>query len=137
MSLQGYYLLISIYGWYNWARGKRGSDSDKLQVTRIRSKTAVILLIALILLWLLIAFLLNHLTDSDVPWGDAFITAGSIIATWMLARKILEHWIIWVVVDGVSVGLYLYKDMYPTVLLYLIFTVIAVFGYYRWKRDVQ
>ncbi len=137
MSLQGYYLLISIYGWFNWARGKKGSKSDKLPVTRVSLRPGIILVVILILLWLSIAFLLKHLTNSDVYWGDAFITAGSIVATWMLARKILEHWIIWVIVDGFSVVLYLYKDMYPTVLLYFIFTVIAVVGYYRWKKDVQ
>jgi nicotinamide mononucleotide transporter len=137
MSLQGYYLLISIYGWYNWAKGKRDSESNKLPVTRISKRMVVILLIIFIILWISIAFLLIHLTNSDVPWGDAFTTAASIVATWMLARKILEHWIIWVVVDSVSAGLYLYKNMYPTVLLYFIFTVIAVVGYYKWKKDMQ
>jgi nicotinamide mononucleotide transporter len=137
MSLQGYYLLISIYGWYNWAKGKRGTDSNKLPVTRIRLRTAVILFIIMTLVWIGIALLLMHFTNSDVYWGDAFTTAGSIIATWMLARKLLEHWILWVIIDSVSVGLYLYKDMYPTVLLYFIFTVIAVVGYYSWKKDVQ
>ena len=136
MSLQVYYLLISIYGWFHWARGTRRIDSDKLPVTRVRLLTSIILLIIFILLWILIAILLIHLTDSDVPWGDAFITAGSIIATWMLARKILEHWIIWIIVDAVSVGMYLYKDMYPTVFLYFIFTVIAVIGFYKWKSDM-
>jgi nicotinamide mononucleotide transporter len=99
MSLQGYYLLISIYGWFNWSQGRSGSNSDKLPVTRIRLWTALILAVIFILLWLVTSILLNNLTDSDVPWGDAFITAGSIVATWMLARKILEHWIIWVVVS--------------------------------------
>lgn len=136
MSLQGYYFLISIYGWYHWARGIRRIDSDKLPVTRVRFSTAIILLIIFILLWILIAILLIHLTDSDVPWGDAFITAGSIIATWMLARKVLENWIIWIIVDAVSVGMYLYKDMYPTVFLYFVFTVIAVVGFYKWKSDM-
>jgi nicotinamide mononucleotide transporter len=137
MSLQVYYLLISIYGWLNWSKGKRNSGSNKLPVTRVSLRMVVILLIIFIILWISIAFLLIHLTNSDVPWGDAFTTAASIIATWMLARKILEHWIIWVVVDSVSAGLYLYKNMYPTVLLYFIFTVIAVVGYYKWKKDMQ
>jgi nicotinamide mononucleotide transporter len=137
MSLQGYYLFISIYGWYNWSRGKRDSETGKLPVTRIRLKTAVILFIILAVVWIGIALLLMHFTNSDVYWGDAFTTAGSIIATWMLARKILEHWLLWVIVDSVSVGLYLYKEMYPTVLLYFIFTVIAVIGFYTWKKDVH
>lgn len=136
MSLQGYYVIISIYGWYHWTLGKYKNSTDKLPVTRIKSPTAVILLIVFIALWCLIAVLLVHFTDSDVPWGDAFTTAGSIVATWMLARKILEHWIIWVIVDAVSAGLYLSKGMYPTVILYFIYTVIAVYGFIRWKKDI-
>jgi nicotinamide mononucleotide transporter len=137
MSLQVYYLLISIYGWYHWAKGTSKNNSDKLPVTRVKPVTAIALLIIFIVLWLSIAIILDHFTNSDVPWGDAFITAGSIIATWMLARKILEHWIIWILVDGVSVGLYLFKDMYPTVFLYFIYTVIAVYGFFHWKKDIS
>ena len=137
MSLQGYYLLISIYGWYHWARGTHKNNSDALPVTRIKSVTAISLFIIFIGLWFIIAIVLIHFTDSDVPWGDAFTTAGSIVATWMLARKILEHWIIWIIVDAVSVGLYLYKDMYPTVFLYIIYTVIAIYGFFAWKRDIS
>ena len=137
MSLQGYYLLISIYGWYHWTKGTRKNNADKLPVTRIKSKTTISLFLIFILLWLSIAVILIYFTDSDVPWGDAFITAGSIIGTWMLARKILEHWIIWIMVDAVSVGLYLFKDMYPTILLYFIYTIIAVYGFFHWKKDIS
>jgi nicotinamide mononucleotide transporter len=136
MSLQGYYLLISIYGWYHWARGTHKNDSDKLPVTRIRSVTAISLFIIFIGLWISIAIILIHFTNSNVPWGDAFTAAGSIVATWMLARKILEHWIIWIIVDSVSVGLYLFKDMYPTVILYFVYAVIAVYGFFAWKRNM-
>lgn len=137
MSLQGYYLFISIYGWYHWAKGTTKNHSAKLPVTRIKSKAAISLFIIFIAFWLSIAMILVHFTDSDVPWGDAFTTAGSIIATWLLARKILEHWIIWIIVDAASVGLYLFKDMYPTVLLYFIYTVIAVYGFFHWKKDIS
>lgn len=136
MSLQGYYVFISIYGWYHWTRGKRRDTSMPLPVTRIQYHTAGILFLVFILLWCLIAFILIRFTDSDVPWGDAFTTAGSIVATWMLARKKLEHWIVWVVVDAVSTGLYLYKGMHPTVILYFIYTLIAVYGFFQWKKDI-
>ena len=137
MSLQGYYLLISIYGWHHWTKGTRKNNADKLPVTRIKSKTTISLFLIFILLWLSIAVILIYFTDSDVPWGDAFITAGSIIGTWMLARKILEHWIIWIIVDAVSVGLYLFKEMHPTVLLYFIYTIIAVYGFFHWRKDIS
>lgn len=137
MSLQVYYLLVSIYGWYHWIYGARERKVEKLPVTRIRWQTAIVLICVFVILWLGIAYVLINFTDSDVPWGDAFTTAGSIVATWMLARKILEHWLLWIVVDAVATALYLYKNMYPTVFLYLVFTVIAVVGYFQWKKNLS
>lgn len=137
MSLQGYYLVVSVYGWFHWVRGSRKSAHDRLPVTRISLKTGLILLPIFIFLWLSMVKILDHYTDSDIPWGDAFMTAGSIIATWMLARKILEHWLIWIIVDAVSVGFYLYKEMYPTGLLYFVFTIIAILGFFAWKREMS
>jgi len=136
MSLQGYYLLVSIYGWYYWVYGAHDPDVAQVPVTRIRSKPAIILLGLFVILWLGIALILIYLTDSDIPWGDAFTTAGSIIATWMLARKILEHWLVWIIVDTTAASLYLYKHMYPTVFLYIVFTIIAVVGFYQWKKKL-
>jgi nicotinamide mononucleotide transporter len=67
--------------------------------------------------------------------ADSFTTALSITATWMLARKLIEHWILWVIVDGLSAGLYLYKGLYPTAILFIIYTVMAIVGWYQWKKD--
>jgi nicotinamide mononucleotide transporter len=80
---------------------------------------------------------LVYLTDSDVPWGDGFTTAASIVATWMLARKILEHWLLWIVVDFVAAALYYYKGLYPSCLLYVIYALIAITGYFQWKKDLK
>jgi len=74
-------------------------------------------------------------TDSPVPWIDAFTTAFSFTATYMLARKILEHWIIWVVVDFISVALYFYRGLYSSIVLFLIYTILAVLGYKEWKKQ--
>jgi nicotinamide mononucleotide transporter len=137
MGLQVYYLGVSIYGWFYWSRG--GVDREEkstLPVTRISRRLAWILCAALILIMLGIVSVLQNLTDSDVPWGDAFTTAGSVVATWMLARKILEHWLVWVVVDSVAAGLYFYKGLYPSFLLYLVFTVIALVGFFQWRKGL-
>jgi nicotinamide mononucleotide transporter len=136
MSLQGYYLVISIYGWYHWVSGARTSKEKKLPVTRTAWLSAGILSIVCIILWAGIYMVLKYLTDSDVPLGDAFTTAGGIIGTWMLARKKLENWLVWIIVDASAALLYFYKGMYPTVILYIIFAVIALFGYLRWKKDL-
>ena len=136
MSLQGYYLVVSIYGWYHWVIGARTLKEKKLPVTRTAVRSVIILSILFFILWTGIYLILIQFTDSDVPLGDAFTTAGGIIGTWMLARKNLENWLVWIVVDAVAAALYFYKGMYPTVILYVIFAVIAFFGYLRWKKDL-
>jgi nicotinamide mononucleotide transporter len=138
MGLQVYYLGVSMYGWVYWSRG--GVDRDEkstLPVRRITRRLAAGLSVTGILLFFGIVYILKTFTDSDVPWGDGFTTAGSIVATWMLARKLLEHWLVWIVIDSVAGGLYFYKELYPSFLLYLIFTVIAVVGYRQWRKGLQ
>jgi len=136
MGLQSYYVLISIYGWYWWLRGGKKYNTDSLPVTRISLKLAGILVFVFILLFAGIWYILLNYTDSPVPLGDAFTTALSIVATWMLARKIIEHWILWVIADLVSMGLYIYKGLYPTVILFAVYTLMAVIGYREWKKTM-
>lgn len=135
MSLQVYYVLISLYGWYHWKVGNRTSGGKlKLQVSRINLRYILILTLIFVLLWFLISQVLIRFTDSQVPVMDALTTAGSIIATWLLARKILEHWLLWVVVDILSMGLYIYKELYATAVLFLVYSIVAVAGYFAWKK---
>ena len=135
MGLQGYYLVISCYGWYHWVYGNRGEKDGNLPVSRASGKVLVFSVLIFIILFVSIAQVLGQFTDSDVPWGDAFTTAGSIIATWMLARKIIEHWLLWIVIDAVAAALYLSKAMYPTTFLYVIYAGIAIIGYFQWKKS--
>lgn len=137
MGLQVYYLGVSIYGWIYWSRGVGDKQKQStLPVSRIHRQQTLALGLGGLIIMLGIVYILKRFTDSDVPWGDGFTTAGSIVATWMLARKILEHWLVWIVVDSVAAGLYFYKGLYPSCMLYLIFTIIAVVGYFHWKRSL-
>ncbi|MGD9993360.1 MAG: nicotinamide riboside transporter PnuC [Salinivirgaceae bacterium] len=136
MFLQLYYVLMGFYGWIHWARVDSASSNKKeLPVSKLKLSQAILFLMLTLLLWLLIAKLLMRFTDSPVPWIDAFTTAFSFTATYMLARKILEHWIIWVIVDFISVALYFYRGLYPSIILFAIYTVLAVFGYLEWKKQ--
>ncbi len=138
MGLQVYYLGVSVYGWIYWSRGGISrNEKSSLPVCRISRQLALVLSVTGIVIMLGIVYILKNFTDSDVPWGDGFTTAGSIVATWMLARKMLEHWLVWIFVDSVAAGLYFYKGLYPSFLLYLIFTIIAVVGYFQWKRSLS
>ena len=138
MGLQVYYLGVSIYGWFYWSRGAADQPvKSTLPVRRISRQLILVLGVLGVLAMLLIVFVLKNFTDSDVPWGDGFTTAGSIVATWMLARKILEHWLVWIVVDAVAAGLYFYKGLYPSFLLYVIYAMIAVIGFVQWRRSMS
>lgn len=138
MGLQVYYLGVSIYGWVYWSRGTVDQPvKSTLPVRRISHQLTLVLGVVGVLVMGLIVFILKNFTDSDVPWGDGFTTAGSIVATWMLARKILEHWLVWIVVDGVAAGLYFYKGLYPSFLLYVIYAMIAVIGFIQWRRSMS
>lgn len=136
MGLQWYYLFISIYGWILWSRGKAES-SKVLKISRISLRTALVLLSISMALFVGIWFVLEKYTDSTIPAWDAFTTSLSIVATWMLAHKIIEHWYIWILVNIVSIGLYIYKGLYPTVVLFIVYTIMAFVGYIEWKKEIR
>ena len=137
MSLQFYYVLISIYGWYYWSRGGTKQVKGELPVVRISRMQLLILSVTFALSWAGIYLLLDRYTDSNVPVGDSFTTALAIVATWMLTRKIIEQWFLWIIANIVSMALYLYKGLYPTVVLYAVYTGMAVYGYLEWKRSME
>lgn len=136
MSLQFYYLGVSVFGWISWKAGKPENHKE-LPVKRTTPISGAIILITALVLYFLYYFILSEYTDSPLPKADAFTTALSIVATWMLARKMIEHWWLWIIVDSVSAGLYFYKALYPTAILFVIYTVMAIIGYRQWKKSLQ
>ncbi|MCK5169348.1 MAG: nicotinamide mononucleotide transporter, partial [Bacteroidales bacterium] len=137
MGLQVYYLMVSVYGWYHWMFGAKSKKQDDLKISKTNIKLAIYLFLAASILFIIISYILVNYTDSEIPYWDAFTTAASFVATWMLARKIIEHWIIWIIVDSVSLGLYIYKELYPTVILFAVYTVLAILGYIEWKKELK
>ena len=134
MGLNGYYVVVSIYGWILW-RNPGNTPRKILPVSRVRLTQAMILVAITLAAFLGIGVLLDRFTDSPVPYWDALTTAMSFTATWMLARKILEHWLLWILVDSISMGLYLYRGLYPTLILFAIYTSMAFIGYFEWKKS--
>ncbi len=132
MGLYVYYVFISIYGWIHWS--KSNSNGKELQVSIIDTKYGVILLSISAILFVLITLGLKKYTDSDIVFWDAFTTSLSIVATWMLARKILYHWLVWVVIDSVYIGMYIYKGLYATIVLFVVYTIFAIIGYIEWHQ---
>jgi len=118
----------------NGGRGER--EKSELQVTRLKLKTGVVLAAIFVLLYAVMWLVLTRLTDSPVPARDSFITSLSIIATWMLARKIYEHWYLWIVVNFVSAVLFLTRGLYPTVILYVVYGIMSFAGLVEWKKTI-
>ena len=108
------------------SRGKR----------RLKSRTGIILFVVVILLYVLMWFVLSWFTDSPVPEWDSFITSLSIVATWMLARKIYEHWFLWIAVNSAATVIFFARGLYPTAVLYLVYLVMSFFGLKEWRRSL-
>lgn len=133
-----YYLAIALYGWLAWRYGftlfGRKEKNEELAIThtpkRVWGKLCVTYIVAQITIYLI----LKYLTDSTVPVWDSFTTALSIVGMWMLARKYIEQWWMWLVVDLTSAGLYIYKGLNFTAALYAVYAIISIFGYYKWRR---
>lgn len=131
-----YFMLASIYGWIMWYKGRKVSSESsviEMPVTHLNMSYLAVMALVFIVLLITISFILIEYTDSNVPWIDSFTTALSVIALWMLSRKYVEQWLVWIVVDMVSCGLYVYKSLYFTAVLYLVYSIIAWAGYKKWK----
>lgn len=144
MSLQCYYLVISVLGWYWWlGKGRKKLNSqelkagEELHVTRIKLRMSVILTFVFIFLYGVMWLVLSNLTDSPVPEWDSFITSLSIVATWMLARKIYEHWYLWIVVNTASAVIFFIRGLQPTVILYIVYGVMSFAGLVEWKKSLH
>ena len=132
-----YYLIIAIYGWAAWRYGfslSKGRQDQELEISYTPARLWLPLSALTTLLLAAIAWILIRFTDSTVPYADAFTTALSVVGMWLLARKYIEQWWVWLVVDVASVALYIYKDLHFTAVLYALYAVVAIFGYRKWKE---
>jgi nicotinamide mononucleotide transporter len=134
-SLQVIYLLIAIYGWWLWLFG--GESRSELTVSETGTKDAALLAVAAIALTLAIYYVLRTFTDSTVPMGDALTTGLSLVAQYMLGRKLIENRAVWITADVIYIALYWYKHLYLTSGLYAIFICMCVVGYSQWRRSLK
>ncbi|MCX7861391.1 MAG: nicotinamide riboside transporter PnuC [Bacteroidales bacterium] len=133
-SLQIYYLLISIYGWIYW---KKTNSSANFAISLCSKKLIIQLSIIGFMGWMFLAYILKKYTNTDVPYLDSFITSLSYIATYLLARKKIENWLLWIFIDFISIGLYYYKGLYFTIILFFALTILAIIGYKEWRKQLN
>jgi nicotinamide mononucleotide transporter len=137
MSLQVYYIVISIYGWIYWANKLKENKEHEFPIQKYSTKQWLIFILLTSIGTYLTGYFLDNYTDSPVPYWDAFTTISSFIATWMLAKKYIENWLIWIVVDFVSMILYFWKGLYTTVILFAVYTIMGFVGYLEWKKSLK
>jgi len=132
-GLQAFFLVMQFYGWYHWARGGVDHSRSTSPVTQL-SRRGRLLTVAGAAAWTVaIGSAMHRYTDAAAPYPDAFAAILSVIAQIFMTRKILENWILWIVVDVASVGIYTYKALYPTAVLYAAFLVLCIKGYREWN----
>lgn len=132
-SLQLFFVVVALWGWWQWRRGT-GGDGAPLQVHTLPARGRLRAALATAAAWPLLALLLRRFTDSDVPWLDALPTVGSIAGQFLLGRKLVENWPVWLAVNAVSVGLFAVKGLWLTVALYAVFAGLSVVGWREWRR---
>jgi nicotinamide mononucleotide transporter len=133
MGLQVVYLILSIYGWYQWLYG--GANRSQLAVSRATRREWLVTIPIAILFWLGLGRFTSDLNGVALPYLDSGLTTISLVAQWMMTRKILENWMLWIIADVVYVPMYVYKKLPVTAALYLVFLVLAVMGLRGWWRS--
>ena len=131
-AIQVYYILAALYGFLMWEFGKKNQFGDELRIVHTTERQMYWLCAITVALLIPIYWILKGYTDSDVPFWDSLTTAMSVVALWMLAKKHVEQWIAWIIIDLISAALYFYKEIYFTSILYGVYTVVAFYGYKKW-----
>lgn len=134
-AMQLYYVVAGLYGLFVWLRGTKRVEKV-VEIQHMPLDWIVPLVLVYVVLHVVMFYVLSEFTDSRVPFFDSMSTALSIVAMWMLSRKLVEQWLVWLVVDMISVGLYFYKGIPITAMLYTLYCALAIAGYMRWRGQV-
>jgi nicotinamide mononucleotide transporter len=134
MGLQVVYAVLSVYGWYEWLHG--GENRTVLHVTRTTPSLAALLTGIALLGAAVLGMILRQATDAALPFMDSFLASTSLVAQWMMTRKKLENWLVWIAVDVLYVGTFVFKGLYLTAVLYAVFLALAIQGWRDWRRSL-
>lgn len=133
--LQVFYFGMALYGWYVWVYGDK--KIEPLHITSYPPKKLGLIILAGIPFTVAFALIGQSFFHVDQPWLDGGLTAYSVIATWMMARKIIQNWLFWIIIDPLSILLYAPRERYLISLLFIIYTIIAIFGYFKWRQQLK
>ena len=134
MGLQFYFMAMNIYGWYYWSH--KPAAEQKTPVILIKKQETIVAAIAVVLFTFILGSVLKY-TTASFPYLDSFCTACSLVAQYLLARKVLQNWLIWIFVDVIYVGVYTFKDLHLTAIMYAIYVAMALLGYLDWRKEYR
>ena len=138
-ALQVFYAAMAFYGWYQWRYGGRrvGAETDELPVGVWPLRMHVLAIGGTLAVSVLLGYVMDVRTDAAMPYLDAFTTVAAIVTTYMVAKKLLENWVYWFVIDGLSVYMYIARELYLYAALFVFYLVLVVIGFFRWRRDLR
>jgi nicotinamide mononucleotide transporter len=129
------YIILFIYGWYEWLYG--GKNKTEIQVKKTPKKEYLPLISFGLFVTIALGFYFSNYSNASLAYFDSFNAAFSLVAQFMLARKYLENWILWLLVDILATGMYLYKGLYITAILFFLYLILAAKGYFEWKKIIK
>lgn len=135
LILHVFYVILGFYGWYEWLYG--GRNKQELKVSPLSKSRLLFLMILGGMGWAGFGYFFANYTDADLAYWDAFTTSFSFVGTYMLARKKIENWILWIVVDAVAAGIYFYKELFLLSLLYFLYLGLASYGFLNWRKSMR
>lgn len=134
MTLQLLFFIQSIYGWYAWFAKK--DHTSKVIPDRLTKNKIIICAALVFITWLLVVWILTEFTRSNLPWADAAASTLSLYANWLLARRKIENWVLWILADCIYIGLFIYTEMYLSAVTYVIFLIMATVAFFKWRNTL-
>ena len=134
-ALNIFYLVMAIYGWYSWKYGNSKNKGDDLVISSYGFLRNLQIIIVLLIISSILGYIMANYTKADFAYLDTFTTVFAVFATYMLTKKVLENWLYWVIIDSVSIYIYINKGFYLTAILFVVYTVLAIFAFKQWKEE--
>lgn len=134
-GLQIFFFVVQLYGWWNWSRSE--TDTGQVAVELLSGSGRLLAIAGITVATLLWGALMHRYTTAALPWWDAFIAMTSVVAQWLLARRFLENWVLWIAVDVVAIGVYATKGLVLTACLYTVFLIVSVVGLMTWAKALD
>ena len=135
MSINAYYFAMSIYGWNKWSQ--KTDNTHYIPIRNSTKKERIYSLILMVSSYGILSFILKNYTSSTVPYIDAFTTSIFFVGMWLMAKKVIDNWIYWIIGDLITIPLYIYKGLTITAFQYSIFTILAIAGYITWRKQIN